>query len=273
MMEFFQTLKARNETLLYFGALCWLLAIGFLVLARLHPVQVAGANAWLKPFKFAASTALYAWAMAWYLGYLPQFNPTWFNWGIIVLLGFEIVYIAIQAGRGQLSHYNMSSPFYGAMYSMMALAATLATLLTAYVGLLFFTGNVVPLPAHYLWSIRAGIFIFVVFSFEGFVMGGRLTHTIGGPDGGPGLPLVGWSTRFGDPRVAHFIGMHALQVLPIATFYLLRNTVLSLMVTGLYGLLAAFTLWQALQGRPLLRLQDNAAPMDAPASPNDHLNP
>jgi cytochrome c-type biogenesis protein CcmH/NrfG len=52
-------------------------------------------------------------------------------------------------------------------------------------------------------------------------------------------------------------------VLPIASFYLLRNTALSLLLAGLYGLLAAFTLWQALQGRPLIRLRDR--PADPPA--------
>jgi hypothetical protein len=60
--------------------------------------------------KFALSTCTYAWAMAWYCAYLTDFNIKLFNWTVILLLGFEIAYIALQAGRGQLSHYNMSTP-------------------------------------------------------------------------------------------------------------------------------------------------------------------
>ena len=48
-----------------------------------------------------SSTFLFVWAMAWYCYYLPSFNINLFNWSIIVLLGFEIIYIAIQAARGQ----------------------------------------------------------------------------------------------------------------------------------------------------------------------------
>jgi hypothetical protein len=214
---------------------------------------VFNVNAWYKPFKFAFSTFLFAWAMAWYCYYLPSFNIKLFNWTIIILLGFEIVYIAIQAGRGQLSHFNLSTPVYATLYSAMAIAATVVTIYAAYVGMLFFTNNFPALPYYYVWAIRLSIVIFVVFSFEGFVMGSKLTHTIGGKDGGEGIPILNWSTKFGDPRIAHFIGMHSLQVLPVLSYYVLKNTKATIFISTLYFILAVYTLIQALQGKPLFK--------------------
>ena len=253
MISFIQQLRDRNETMYYFGLICLIAAIVFLVLSRVSHVQVNNVSAWIKPFKFAFSTFLFAWAMLWYCSYLPDFNVRIFNWSIIILLGLEIVYIALQANRGQLSHFNVSTPFYSAMYSMMAFAATAVTIYTAYVAYLFFKNDFVDLPDYYVWSIRLALIIFVIFSFEGFVMGSRMSHTIGGADGSPGIPLVHWSTKFGDPRIAHFIGMHALQILPIVSFHVLKNTKATFILAFLYLALSIFTLVLALQGKPLFR--------------------
>lgn len=255
MLEFVQILKTRNETLFYFGLICFVWAIIFIALTKFSSTQVYNISAWYKPFKFAVSIGMYAWTMAWFCHYLPNFNITLFNWATIVLLGLELLYIGVQAQRGQLSHYNVSSPFYGGMYVFMALAASLVATYTAYVGLLFFQQDFPELPDYYLWAIRLGIIIFVVFSFEGFVMGSRLTHTIGGLDGEASLPVLNWSTKYGDPRIAHFIGMHALQVLPLLAFYVLKSTKATIMVSILYGFLAVFTLAQALQGKPFIRVK------------------
>jgi hypothetical protein len=253
MIDFIQTLKARNETLFYFGLVCLILSIIFMILAKTTATQVYGVNAWYKPFKFAFSTLTFAWAMSWYCYYLPDFNIRLFNWSIIILLGFEVVYIAIQASRGQLSHYNLSTSFYSAMFSLMALAATLATLYTAYVGFLFFKNSFPDLPTYYVWAIRFGIIIFVIFSFEGFAMGSRLNHSVGALNDNSNWFIVGWSKTVGDLRVSHFIGMHALQVLPILSFYVLKNTKLTIGLCLIYGLLALLTLIQALQGKPLIK--------------------
>lgn len=256
MIDFIQNVKTRNETLFYYGLVCLFFACVFLILSKITSTQVYNVNAWIKPFKFAFSTFLFSWAMAWYCHYLPSFNINLFNWTVIILLGFEIVYIAIQANKGELSHYNLSTPVYAALYSMMALAASIVTIYTAYVGLFFFTNDIPQLPNYYVWAIRLGIFIFVIFSFEGFVMGSKLTHTIGGEDGGPGIPLLNWSTKFGDPRIAHFIGMHALQVIPLISFYLLKNTKATILLAAFYGLLSIFTLVQALKGRPFFKSKE-----------------
>ena len=254
MKIFLETLKFRNEALFYFGLANLVLAFIFLILSQTTTTQVLGINAWIKPFKFAFSTFLYTFAMAWYCFYLKDFNIKMFSWAVILLLGFEVGYIIFQAARGQLSHFNISTPVYAALYSGMAIAITILTLYSAYIGVLFFKNNFPELPIYYVWSIRLGILIFVIFAFEGFVMGSRLTHTIGGAIGGTGLPLVNWSTKFGDPRIAHFIGMHALQVLPVLAFYVLKDIKMTILVSVLYGLLAVFTLVQALQGKPLIKM-------------------
>lgn len=251
MIAFIQELKTRNETLFYYGLVCLGIALLFLVLTKTTTTQVYGVNAYFKPFKFAFSTFLFAWAMAWYCYYLPSFNVGFFNWTVILLLGFEIVYIAIMASKGLTSHYNLATPFYATMFSVMALAATLVTLYTAYVGFLFFSQSFPDLPNYYVWSIRLGIIIFVVFSFEGFAMGSKLSHTVGAINDNSNWFIVGWSKTAGDLRVSHFIGMHALQVLPIFSFYIFKNTKATILVSILYGLLALVTLLQALQGKPL----------------------
>lgn len=251
MISFLQQIKDRNDTLFYFGLVCLLLSVLFFVFTKTTNTQVYGVNAWYKPLKFALSTFTYAWAMAWYCSYLPHFNVKQFNWTVILLLGFEIAYIALQAAKGQLSHYNTSTPLHSLLFSMMAIAASVVTLYTAYVCVLFFNGSFESLPVYYLWSIRLALILFVIFSFEGFAMGARLSHTVGAMNDNSSLFVLGWSKTFGDLRVAHFIGMHALQVLPLVSYYLLKNTKMTVAFSVLYGLLALTTLIQALKGRSL----------------------
>ena len=257
-MDFIQQLNYRNETLFYFGCICFVLAIAFFVLTKTTSTQVYKVNAWYKPFKFAVSIAIYSWSMAWYCYYLNSFNIHLFNWTVVVLWSFEIIYIAFQAGRGKLSHYNLSTPFYSVMYSCMAMAASIVTVYTAYIGYLFFTHDFPALPNHYVWAVRLGILIFVVFSFEGFAMGSRLNHSVGAVNDNSNWFVLGWSKTVGDLRVSHFIGMHALQILPLLSFYLLKNTPLTIGLATVYALLAIVTLVQAIQGKPLIRSKNTS---------------
>jgi len=252
-MDFILELKSRNKSLFYFGFTNLTLAFLFAVLSFLTNIQVADVNAWYKPVKFALSIGIYALTMAWLMHYLPKTKSiNVCSWLIIIMLGFEIVYIGLQAGRGQLSHFNLSSPLYSSLYTLMAISAAVASFVTLYIALRFFQSSFPDLPDYYVWAIRFGLILFFIFSMEGFLMGANLSHTIGGPDGGKGLPFLNWSRKFGDPRVAHFIGMHALQLLPLLAYHVLKNLKLTISVAMLYTLLACYVLVQALQAKPFL---------------------
>jgi hypothetical protein len=249
MIDFIVELKDRNEVLFWYGILCFVFSLLFLGLTQFSSVEVYQVNAWFKPFKFAFSTFTFVWAMAWYCWYLPTFNIKLFSWTVIVLLSFEIIYIALMAMKGKASHFNVSTPFYAMMFSLMAIAASLVTMYTAYVGFLFFTHSFPSLAPYYVWSIRWAISLFVVFAFQGFLMGARMSHTVGLVNNNSNLFILAWSKLAGDLRIAHFVGMHALQVLPILSFYFLKNTKYTFLVSALYALLALFTLVQALNGK------------------------
>jgi hypothetical protein len=93
--------------------------------------------------------------------------------------------------------------------------------------------------------------------------GARMTvsgaHTVGGPDGGPGVIGTGWSTEHGDLRIAHWIGLHALQALLIVAFLLGRTRLrgnarerLVLVAATSYAGIFGILLTQALRGIPLI---------------------
>lgn len=253
MIEFLKELKSRNELLFYFSALLSAAAIIFLVLTRISNIQVAGINAWFKPFKFAISIAVYCSTMAWFIHYLPEFNVKAFSWINILLFSFELVYITIQAGRAQESHFNQSTPFYHAMFVGMALAAVAISVYAAWVGFKFIQYDFPELSNYYVWAIRLSIFIFIIFSLEGILMGGRQSHSIGIMTQNTFLPIFKWNMTEGDLRVAHFIGMHALQVIPFLTYYVLKNTKAVFILSGIYFLFALFVLIQALQAKPFIK--------------------
>lgn len=255
MIKIAKILMDRNCLLFVFGLLNLSAAIVFMFFTKFSDASVAGTHNFLKPLKFAVSIAVFSWTMGWYTFELKAHEAvTIYSWAVVITLGFEIVYITIQGARGQMSHFNTSTPFYAGMTILMGIVAAVLTLWTLYMAILFFTGEVRPMPDYYLWAIRCGIVLFAIFAFEGALMGARFSHSVGQIQDDNGLPFVQWSTRIGDLRVAHFIGMHALQVIPVFSWYFLKNTKATLILAFVYALLATFTFVQAMRGKPVFRL-------------------
>jgi hypothetical protein len=244
MMEFVKMLSARNPILYYGGLVCLWAALICILISMFDNKQVMGVNAWIKPIKFFLSIWIFNWTMAFYLSLLPAERATpirWYSIMAVIVFLIEIVIITGQAARGQLSHFNVSSPLNGALFSLMGVAIVTLTVWTAVAGLWFWRADAPPgFPAGFWWGIRFGILLCVVFSFEGMLMAGRLQHTVGAADGSDGLPLVNWSKQHGDLRVAHFVGLHALQVIPFLGFFLLKKPGEIIVASILY---AGFALW------------------------------
>ncbi|MBX7107293.1 MAG: hypothetical protein K1X61_01470 [Chitinophagales bacterium] len=258
LKSFYNELLRRNRLLALFGLLDFAAAALMLVLMQSDSHEILGINRWIKPFKFFASVGIWSWSMAWYLVYLKnQRAVTIYNRMFVILMTLELSAIAGQAARGVPSHFNIATPFDGMIYSLMGIVILTVTLWTLYMNVLFFRQKEFTIPMSYVWGIRLGLVLFIVACFEGGYMSGRFSHSVGGEDGGPGLPLLNWSTQFGDLRVAHFIGLHALQLLPLFGYWISkRNPAGSVRFTQsfavAYFLAFLILLLQALQSVPLI---------------------
>jgi hypothetical protein len=171
---------------------------------------------------------------------------------MVIVFAIEMIIIAWQAARGQLSHFNVSTPINGILFQVMGIAIVTLTVWTLVMAVYFFQ-QAAPehLPTGFWWGIRLGMVLFVIFALEGGMMAARLQHTVGAADGGTGLPVLNWSRSHGDLRVSHFIGMHALQVLPLLGYFVLRRPAEIMLAAACYGALAAYVLLRALGGKPL----------------------
>ena len=134
---------------------------------------------------------------------------------------------------------------------------------TALIGLLWllFLFRRTELPGPYLLAVRLGLLIFLLASYEGVLLVQNGSHTVGAPDGGPGIPFVNWSLDAGDLRIAHFVGLHAMQLLPLLAWLLgtrcpgwpaTRRSLIVAVVALLYGAAGLLLYLQAVAGRPLI---------------------
>ncbi len=258
-----RTLYHSNKTLVLTGWFHWLLVVVLLLIYPFDSRTILGISPWIKPIKFSLSIAIYVWTLAWFLRYLvDRARPVRvISWGVAISMMAEITCIVMQSARGTTSHFNGATPFDAAVFILMGAMIGLNAVLVAWTLVLFFTSDLLPIPPAYAWGLRCGLTLFLLASAEGGLMVGHHAHTVGAPDGGPGLPLINWSTEHGDLRVAHFLGMHALQILPIAGYLLGRSrrgdSAQKRYVLGfafLYLVVTLVLVWMAMQGRPLIAL-------------------
>jgi hypothetical protein len=188
----------------------------------------------------------------------------------------EMALIALQAARGTTSHFNFTTPVNAAIFSAMGGMIVWVWVMSLVVAVLLLRQPLAD--AAWAWTLRLGLFVSLVGMAVSLPMllptpaqtaaahGGaqlyRGAHSVGVPDGGPGLPLLGWSTVGGDLRVPHFVGIHALQVLLIVGWLLAlaagrlnAGHRLALIWTAALGYIGLILLleWQALRGQSVVR--------------------
>ena len=269
--------RSWHPPLAWFGAAMLLLtplaALGVLVDDRM----LGGAPIWLKPVKFSASFVLYSFTTAWLVSRLRGRRRLASVTATVIAAAsaIEMVVIVGQAARGRQSHFNNTTPLDGALFSVMG--ATIAVLWLANLVLVVLLLRERSLDRPLATSLCLGLGVALVGMAIGFLMivptpaqiaaqdRGEVTfdgaHSVGVPDGGPGLPITGWSTTGGDLRVSHFVGLHAVQAMPLLVAVLARwaprfdlaTRVRLIRVVGIgyLGLVLLLT-WQALRGQPLL---------------------
>lgn len=266
-----------NRALTLLGVSMLLLLVATVPLIVLDAREITGVGAWIKPTKFAISGAIYAFTFVWMLSLIRGHRRLVSFVGLVSAGTFmlEIVLIVAQVVRGTTSHFNYTSAFNAAVFSAMGVAITVFWAMTFIAALLLARQE---MPERALATgIRAGLFLSLIGMAVAFLMvvptaeqqaaadsGAPAiigAHSVGVADGGPGLPLVDWSTRGGDLRVPHFFGLHALQALPLVGWLVQRRSrrlgerrsvaLVRLAALAYLALIGLFT-WQALRGQSVV---------------------
>ncbi len=251
----------KNKVLFWLGSVHLLIFIVLFVYSFFNDVTVLGINAMIKPMKFALSIWMYSWTMALILNYVTNNSKVKiYSWVALVCMSFEQIAITFQALRGELSHFNNSNAFGIILFTLMGIFILTITLWSAYITYIFIQQKKYKLPLPVILSIKIGLVYFVVFSLFGGYISSLQGHTVSAKDGGEGLLFLNWSTFFGDLRVAHFFGIHSLQLIPlfaIVTSKYFDNSKSIVAVKSfsfIYLLLILVTLVQALLRFPFLKL-------------------
>jgi hypothetical protein len=238
-------------TVLAFAALA-LVCVG---LQQLDPRLIHGVNVWLEPAKFFASLAIQFATVAWALAMLPAAERASrrVRWSMLIMLAWgwlEMAYVVFRASRGEASHFNNDGAFAQIAYSVMGFGAVSMTVIAAYIG--------VKLWKHRhngLWTEAASVGLVVgavLGTLAGAYVSAQTGHNVGGDiSDASGTGLFAWSTTGGDLRIAHFVGLHAAQIVPFAAITGRRSFVYGAALLCTIATLGTFLI--AVAGIPLFR--------------------
>jgi hypothetical protein len=243
-----------------------------------------GTPAWAKTFKFSVSTALYSAGLLWAITLttgrtkrVASISGGLVGW----ILSFELVLLVIQGTRARPMHFNYSTPLDSALWITMTVG--IGIMFMAFIVLVVAVWRSLQTNPVLSWAVRLGLIVTALGLAQGNLMPGPTpaqmqaleagqavpiigAHTVGSssltPDNGPGLPLLGWSTTHGDLRVGHFVGLHALQLIPLLGLFLARRRERWLSNTHRVGLvwvgalgylgLVVLVTWQALRAQSII---------------------
>lgn len=257
-------LLARQRTLALFGGVLLLLAGVTLALQAIDPRTLAsGVDVWVKPTKFLVSVAVFALTAAWFFGYVrPERRTSRLmraTAGILIAAGtLELLYIVWQGANGLESHYNNDTVFHALMYSLMGLFAVLLIGTTLPLAWEIARRPAEGLGRDFVAAVVAGLLLtFLLGGGLGGYMSAQPGHAVG-LEGGR-VALFGWNRSGGDLRIAHFLGIHAEQAIPL--FAVMLGSLAAparrrLLIAGIaaYVALTLAIFFQAIAGRALLPL-------------------
>ncbi len=249
LLPLWQTLVSRQPLLARYGLAMLALMLPTLLACSLDERLIREVPIWIKPLKFMASTALFAFTTAWFMPLLPSAvgrsrSMTWMIWTLIGTSAFEVAYISFQAGTGAASHYNVADSFHAAMYGLMAMAAVLLTATQAWMGWQIYRTTQSSSQSVFVSAVTAGLMLtFILSVISGFALGGKQAPA------GEGWLFLGWHMQGGDGRPAHFLAVHAQQLIPLMGYLAQRW----LKRAPAQGLLAGIAMYLCLWGFLFLR--------------------
>ena len=233
------------------------------------PIEILGVSRWEKPMKFFISTGIFCVTYSWLSAHISRWPRLVYWTGVIIAISFiiEMIGIAGAAALQTTSHFNVSNPLSVTVWAVMATFVNIIFASTIVLSLLIVLERQKPMLMRVglglgssITAVGMGIAFFMtgptaeqLTNFQGIAG----AHAVGVADGGPGLPLLGWSTVAGDLRVGHFFGLHAIQIavaLLIIQRYLPTAMRMPLVVIGnlaYLGFVLVVT-GQALRGEPFI---------------------
>ena len=252
------------------GALLVASAVFHLVVLIVTGGSWYGTVSWRKPILFGESFGLTALSVAWVLTFLPKRKVAgWLLAGAIGLANTgEVTWVSMQQWRGVPSHFNFSTAFDAAAFSVGGAGLIAITGLVILAVTLWSFFSLVAPPSIKV-AIQVGMVLLLLAQVFGFVIIQHGVPLVVNQQTGEfiskGLESAAIFGEAGVMKLPHALALHAAQVLPVLAFLLLftpweesrRTLAVMLGAAGYVGLVAVGT-FQTFSGR---------APIDLGLSP------